>query len=282
MGSIIGRRSEELEAISQNLRNIMIHLQNIESSLSGPVINQIRASAQEIINRFDALAATQPEYLIREFVEGVNVLRSLTSYLVIFQEQQEELARIIEFQREQVEVLEKARAAIASERERLEQEKSNLEILRQELINLRREIDEKERSLKSFEKEVAELEERKAYLEEKIKELQDSYVSALNSAVAGIERAVKELDRRFKVREARLERLTRLEERKREEISKLEAAKSIAEEYNKQFSQLAEEVRRLEKRKTQLTQEIARLESEKRELERIKQELRGGMLRGVT
>lgn len=280
MGSIIGRRSEELEAISQNIRSITMQLQNIESSISGNVINQIKAVAQELISRFDALAANQPEFLIKEFLEGVNVLKSLTSYLMIFQEQQEELARILEFQREQVEVLEKARLAIVQERERLEQEKGGLEVLRQELVQLKQEIEEKERSLKSFEKEVAELEERKTYLEGKIKELQDYYVSALQSAVDGIEKTVKELDRRFKVREARLERLSRLEERKREELVRLEAAKSIAEEYNKQFSQLAEEVRRLEKRKTQLSQEISRLESEKRELEKIKQELRGGILRG--
>ncbi|MEM4289073.1 MAG: hypothetical protein QXQ48_02225 [Nitrososphaerota archaeon] len=280
MGSIIGRRSEELEAISQNIRSITMQLQNIESSISGNIINQIKAVAQELISRFDALAANQPEFLIKEFLEGVNVLKSLTSYLMIFQEQQEELARILEFQREQVEVLEKARLAIVQERERLEQEKGGLEVLRQELVQLKQEIEEKERSLKSFEKEVAELEERKTYLEGKIKELQDYYVSALQSAVDGIEKTVKELDRRFKVREARLERLSRLEERKREELVRLEAAKSIAEEYNKQFSQLAEEVRRLEKRKTQLSQEISRLESEKRELEKIKQELRGGILRG--
>ncbi|MEM0381271.1 MAG: hypothetical protein QW580_01210 [Nitrososphaerota archaeon] len=280
MGSIIGRRSEELEAISQNIRSITMQLQNIESSISGNVINQIKAVAQELISRFDALAANQPEFLIKEFLEGVNVLKSLTSYLMIFQEQQEELARILEFQREQVEILEKARLAIVQERERLEQEKGGLEVLRQELVQLKQEIEEKERSLKSFEKEVAELEERKTYLEGKIKELQDYYVTALQSAVDGIEKTVKELDRRFKVREARLERLSRLEERKREELVRLEAAKSIAEEYNKQFSQLAEEVRRLEKRKTQLSQEISRLESEKRELEKIKQELRGGILRG--
>ncbi|MEM2898049.1 MAG: hypothetical protein QW059_02015 [Nitrososphaerota archaeon] len=280
MGSIIGRRSEELEAISQNIRSITMQLQNIESSISGNIINQIKAVAQELISRFDALAANQPEFLIKEFLEGVNVLKSLTSYLMIFQEQQEELARILEFQREQVEILEKARLAIVQERERLEQEKGGLEVLRQELVQLKQEIEEKERSLKSFEKEVAELEERKTYLEGKIKELQDYYVSALQSAVDGIEKTVKELDRRFKVREARLERLSRLEERKREELVRLEAAKSIAEEYNKQFSQLAEEVRRLEKRKTQLSQEISRLESEKRELEKIKQELRGGILRG--
>ncbi len=280
MGSIIGRRSEELEAISQNIRSITMQLQNIESSISGNIINQIKAVAQELISRFDALAANQPEFLIKEFLEGVNVLKSLTSYLMIFQEQQEELARILEFQREQVEVLEKARLAIVQERERLEQEKGGLEVLRQELVQLKQEIEEKERSLKSFEKEVAELEERKTYLEGKIKELQDYYVTALQSAVDGIEKTVKELDRRFKVREARLERLSRLEERKREELVRLEAAKSIAEEYNKQFSQLAEEVRRLEKRKTQLSQEISRLESEKRELEKIKQELRGGILRG--
>ncbi len=280
MGSIIGRRSEELEAISQNIRSITMQLQNIESSISGNIINQIKAVAQELISRFDALAANQPEFLIKEFLEGVNVLKSLTSYLMIVQEQQEELARILEFQREQVEILEKARLAIVQERERLEQEKGGLEVLRQELVQLKQEIEEKERSLKSFEKEVAELEERKTYLEGKIKELQDYYVSALQSAVDGIEKTVKELDRRFKVREARLERLSRLEERKREELVRLEAAKSIAEEYNKQFSQLAEEVRRLEKRKTQLSQEISRLESEKRELEKIKQELRGGILRG--
>ncbi|MEM1534138.1 MAG: hypothetical protein QXE49_04540 [Nitrososphaerota archaeon] len=280
MGSIIGRRSEELEAISQNIRSITMQLQNIESSISGNIINQIKAVAQELISRFDALAANQPEFLIKEFLEGVNVLKSLTSYLMIFQEQQEELARILEFQREQVEILEKARLAIVQERERLEQEKGGLEVLRQELVQLKQEIEEKERSLKSFEKEVAELEERKTYLEGKIKELQDYYVTALQSAVDGIEKTVKELDRRFKVREARLERLSRLEERKREELVRLEAAKSIAEEYNKQFSQLAEEVRRLEKRKTQLSQEISRLESEKRELEKIKQELRGGILRG--
>ncbi|MEM0481745.1 MAG: hypothetical protein QXM16_02510 [Nitrososphaerota archaeon] len=282
MGSIIGRRSEELEAISQNLRSIMTQLQNIESQISGNVISQIKTAAQEMITRFDALASTQPEYLIKEFTEGVNVLKSLASYLMIFQEQQEELARLLEFQREQVGVLEKARQAILQERERLEQEKNNLETLRQELIQLRQEVEEKDRALRSFEKEVEELEERKAYLEDKIRELHNSYIAALQSAVEGIEKTVKELDKRFKVREARLERLVRLEERKREEISRLEAAKSIAEEYNKQFSQLAEEVRRLEKKKTQLAQEISRLESEKRELERIKQELRGGILRGST
>ncbi|GBC70488.1 Chromosome partition protein Smc [Candidatus Calditenuaceae archaeon HR02] len=282
MGSIIGRRSEELEAISQNLRSIMTQLQNIESQISGSVISQIKSAAQEMIARFDALASTQPEYLIKEFIEGVNVLKSLTSYLVIFQEQQEELARLLEFQREQVEVLEKARQAILQERERLEQEKNNLETLRQELIQLRQEVEEKDRALRNFEKEVEELEERKAYLEEKIRELHGSYFAALQSAAEGIEKTMKELDKRFKVREARLERLVRLEERKREEILRLEAAKSIAEEYNKQFSQLAEEVRRLEKKKAQLAQEISRLESEKRELERIKQELRGGILRGPT
>ncbi|MEM2068080.1 MAG: hypothetical protein QXJ88_05915, partial [Nitrososphaerota archaeon] len=117
MGSIIGRRSEELEAISQNIRSITMQLQNIESSISGNIINQIKAVAQELISRFDALAANQPEFLIKEFLEGVNVLKSLTSYLMIFQEQQEELARILEFQREQVEVLEKARLAIVQERE---------------------------------------------------------------------------------------------------------------------------------------------------------------------
>lgn len=282
MGSIIGRRSEELEAISQNIRSITMQLQNIESSISGNIINQIKAVAQELISRFDALAANQPEFLIKEFLEGVNVLKSLTSYLMIFQEQQEELARILEFQREQVEILEKARLAIVQERERLEQEKGGLEVLRQELVQLKQEIEEKERSLKSFEKEVAELEERKTYLEGKIKELQDYYVTALQSAVDGIEKTVKELDRRFKVREARLERLVRLEERKREEIEKLEAAKTMTEEYNRQFSQLTDEIRRLEKRRNQLLQDISRLEAEKKELERIKQELRGGILRGTT
>ncbi|MEM0445441.1 MAG: hypothetical protein QXO86_02575 [Nitrososphaerota archaeon] len=282
MGSIIGRRSEELEAISQNLRAITIQLQNLEALVSGNVAGQLRAAVQEIVSKLDALATSQPEYMIREFLDGVNTLKSLSSYLAIFQEQQEELTRILEFQREQVDVLEKARMAIVHEREKLEQERSNLETLKQELITLKQEIDERDRSLKNYEREVAELEERKAFLEEKVKELQAAYISALQSATEGIERIMKELDRRFKVREARLERLVRLEERKREEIEKLEAAKTMTEEYNRQFSQLTDEIRRLEKRRNQLLQDISRLEAEKKELERIKQELRGGILRGTT
>jgi chromosome segregation ATPase len=154
--------------------------------------------------------------------------------------------------------------------------------LKQELSSLKESVEEKEAALRGFESEVAALEEKKTELENSIKELKETYLATLQAASQQIDKVVKELDRKFKIREARLERLVRLEERKREEIAKLESAKTMMEEYNKQFSQLAEEVRRLERKRSQLLQDISKLESERRELERIKQELRGGILRGLS
>jgi chromosome segregation ATPase len=289
MGSIIGRRPEELEAINMNLRNIMQRLEELELRLSDELgrrvasdLGDVRASLGRLTQKVETLATTQPDYLINEFLEGVGILRSLVSYLTIFQEQQTELSKILEFQKEQVEVLERARSSIAQEKEMLEQERRSLEILKQELASLKQSVEEKEAALRGFESDVAALEEKKIALERNIKELQEAFTSALQSASQQIEKAVRELDRKFKIREARLERLTRLEERKREEIARLEAAKSVVEQYNSQFSQLTEEVRRLERRRSQLLQEINKLESERRELERIKQELRGGILRGLS
>mgnify|MGYP000029792471 CR=1 FL=1 len=289
MGSIIGRRSEELEAINMNLKNILERLEELELRLSEEVrksgaaeLGDIKSSLEKLSQRVEALATTQPDYLVDRFLEGVAVLKSLVSYLSIFQEQQTELSRLLEFQKEQVDVLEKARNAIIREREELEQERRNLEILKKELSSLKESVEEKEAALRGFESEVAALEEKKTELENSIKELKETYLATLQAASQQIDKVVKELDRKFKIREARLERLVRLEERKREEIAKLESAKAMVEDFNKRLSELAEEVRRLERKRSQLLQDINKLETERRELERIKQELRGGILRGLS
>jgi len=234
MGSIIGRRSEELEAINMNLKNILERLEELELRLSEEVrksgaaeLGDIKSSLEKLSQRVEALATTQPDYLVDRFLEGVAVLKSLVSYLSIFQEQQTELSRLLEFQKEQVDVLERARNAIIREREELEQERRNLEILKQELSSLKESVEEKEAALRGFESEVAALEEKKTELENSIKELKETYLATLQAASQQIDKVVKELDRKFKIREARLERLVRLEERKREEIAKIESAKTI-------------------------------------------------------
>jgi prefoldin subunit 5 len=56
--------------------------------------------------------------------------------------------------------------------------------------------------------------------------------------------------------------------------------KKTLEEYNKQFTELVEEVKKLEKKKQLLQQEISSLETEKDTLEKLKQELRSNILKG--
>ncbi|MEM1518381.1 MAG: hypothetical protein QW789_04595, partial [Nitrososphaerota archaeon] len=59
-----------------------------------------------------------------------------------------------------------------------------------------------------------------------------------------------------------------------------ELEKKTLEEYNKQFTELVEEVKKLEKKKELLLQEISNLEAEKHNLEKLKQELRSNILKG--
>ncbi|MCS6788203.1 MAG: aminotransferase class III-fold pyridoxal phosphate-dependent enzyme [Aigarchaeota archaeon] len=102
------------------------------------------------------------------------------------------------------------------------------------------------------------------YLGRRLRELEERHLKALEEASSRIERAFSDLDRRFRVREARLMRLSRLEESKREELARLEVERSVLMSYNEQFTRLVEEIKRLEARKEALEWEIKRLEANRK------------------
>ncbi|MCX8203595.1 MAG: hypothetical protein N3H32_04695, partial [Nitrososphaeria archaeon] len=139
-----------------------------------------------------------------------------------------------------------------------------LTALREATFRAKQELEERERRIGDYVARITELEAKKSELERQVRELEERHLKALEEASSRIERAFSDLDRRFRVREARLMRLSRIEESKREELARLEVERSVLMSYNEQFTRLVEEIKRLEARKEALEWEIKRLEANRK------------------
>lgn len=268
MSPLGGRKGEEIDGLLRDLKGdlgmVVERINDIEERFSGE-ISQIKKGLEDV----KSLIPVNVTEVLTEFRKMLYALEDLKDY-------QLQLKALVEFQTSQTEQLERVRKTIQEEWERLKSEKEALEALKVQILEWKRELAEKESSLQRYEQEVLKLEERKRELEKLIGELEGRYNELLKIVSEKVERSLRELDRKFKLREVRLERLSMLEEKKREEIATKEAA---LKELASKAKVLLDEVERLETRKSILVKEISKLEQDKQELERIKHELRSSITR---
>lgn len=255
--------SREIERLSQTVDSVSARLGSIGVEVRRAMSEGTR---QVIEESMEAAFKAHTETVAERLLEALDSLTKIRGILEAYKADQDRFVEYLKLQYDTVEDLMKARDLLEEERSKLIEERRRLEELKEETMRLRAELEEKEREVREVYGRLEELEERKALLERQIRDLEERYLRKLDEASRKVEVAFNDLDRRFRVREARLLRLARLEERKREEVKRLEEEKAVLESYRKQFEELMEDIRRLERRKEQLESEIRRLESERKVL----------------
>ncbi len=260
-----------LDSLQQDLSEELKRLQQIVESLSmkiGAISGTVRQAMAEgtkevVMESMEAAFKAHAETVAERLMEALDELARIRSVIEAYKADQDRFVEYLKLQYDTIEDLMKAKALLEEERQKLAEERRRLEAIREETLQMRAELEEKEREIKEVYGRIQELEERKVLLERQIREMEDRYFKLLEAAARKVEASFTDLDRRFKVREARLLRLARLEESKREEIRKLEEEKAVLESYRRQFEDLLEDIRRLERRKEELESEIRKLESQR-------------------
>jgi chromosome segregation ATPase len=268
--------SEQVNNLQQAVRDLSVRV----GAISGVVRQAMAEGTKEVmIESMEAAFKAHAETVKDRLYEALDELVKLRSVIEAYKADQDRFVEYLKLQYDTIEDLQKAKVLLEEERRKLEEERAKVEALREETLRLRAELEEREKEIREVYGRVQELEERKALLERQIREMEERYFKLLEAAARKVEATFNDLDRRFRVREARLLRLARLEELKKEEIRKLEEEKAVLESYRRQFEDLMEDIRRLEKRKEQLESEIRKLESQRMALRYGRTELDEGEMR---
>lgn len=248
---------EQLEAALRRDENQLVALQE---RLTRTAVEELRSMKEDLNQLFRLEAGV----IVLNLEKVVDELRNNLLLVKKVQEYQDRMEEYLKMQLSSADELERARKLLEEEREALKAELARLTALREATFRAKQELEERERRIGDYVARITELEAKKSELERQVRELEERHLKALEEASSRIERAFSDLDRRFRVREARLMRLSRLEESKREELARLEVERSVLMSYNEQFTRLVEEIKRLEARKEALEWEIKRLEANRK------------------
>ncbi|MDW8043708.1 MAG: hypothetical protein RMJ30_05655 [Nitrososphaerota archaeon] len=248
---------EQLEAALRRDENQLVALQE---RLTRTAVEELRSMKEDLNQLFRLEAGV----IVLNLEKVVDELRNNLLLVKKVQEYQDRMEEYLKMQLSSADELERAKKLLEEEREALKAELARLTALREATFRAKQELEERERRIGDYVARITELEAKKSELERQVRELEERHLKALEEASSRIERAFSDLDRRFRVREARLMRLSRLEESKREELARLEVERSVLMSYNEQFTRLVEEIKRLEARKEALEWEIKRLEANRK------------------